>query len=233
MRGLGSKLLALIALLRISVAFLNATETTSQFVLRNDRLYVAVDTSNGQVVDVILDTQDLLDPVSGNTGKGPYVDLNPVCIFSPVSPPSMRRDLGELRTLFRSSTELWTHLSGSDDNYAPIPSTEAYANEVTVQDATWYLGDTPEDAYVQQYSDYCTKYTLSELWHDHKVHGQYADGTTSSDGSTYGAWLVHNTRETYYGGRLHYDLMVDGIVVLMLTFSYLITSPPRTSIICL
>ncbi|KAI1310900.1 rhamnogalacturonate lyase [Xylaria venustula] len=277
MPGFRSKLLTLAALLRISVAFLNATETTSQFVLQNDRLYVAVDKSNGQVVDVVLDTQDLLGPVSGNTGKGPYVDCScvPSGSWTPGSTAKFQlikgtdstetpyggvkmsdtyaatnqsieqwwflregetglhlftrvtyfnastpylRDLGELRTLFRPNTELWTHLSGSDDNYAPIPSTEAYANEVVVQDATWYLGDTPEDAYVQQYSDYFTKYTFSELWRDHKVHGQYADGTTSSDGNTYGAWLVHNTRETYYGGPLHYDLMVDGIV-----YNYLVS----------
>ncbi len=123
------------------------------------------------------------------------------------------RELGELRTLFRPNTELWTHLSGGEGNYAPIPSADAFKNQVVVQDASWYLGNTAQDAYVQQYSDYFTKYTFSELWRDHKVHGQYSDGTTSSDGNTYGAWLVHNTRETYYGGPLHYDLIVDGIVV--------------------
>lgn len=54
------------------------------------------------------------------------------------------------------------------------------------------------------------------MWRDHTVHGQYSDGSTSSDGSTYGAWLVHNTRETYYGGPLHSDLVVDGIVVSLI-----------------
>ncbi|KAI1355763.1 rhamnogalacturonate lyase [Xylaria sp. FL0043] len=272
-----SKLLALAALLKTTVAFLNATQTSSQFVLQNDRLYVAVDKSSGQVVDVVLDTQDLLGPISGNTGKGPYVDCScvpsgswtpggtakfqlikgtdstgtpyggvrmsdtytatnqsieqwwflregetglhlftRVTYFNAATP--YLRDLGELRTLFRPNTKLWTHLSGGDDNYAPIPSTEAYANEVVVQDASWYLGKTAQDAYVQQYSDYFTKYTFSELWRDHKVHGQYSDGTTSSDGNIYGAWLVHNTRETYYGGPLHYDLMVDGIV-----YNYLVS----------
>ncbi|KAI0879736.1 rhamnogalacturonate lyase [Hypoxylon argillaceum] len=277
MPGLGSKLLALATLLKTSVAFLNATETTSQFVLQNDRLYVAVDKSNGQVVDVVLDTQDLLGPVSGSTGKGPYVDCScipsgawtpggtakfqlingtdstgtpyggirmsdtyaptnqsieqwwflregetglhlftRVAYFNQATP--YLRDLGELRTLFRPNTNLWTHLSGGDDNYAPIPSANAYKSEVVVQDASWYLGNTPSDPYVQQYADYFTKYTFSELWRDHKVHGEYSDGTTSSDGNTYGAWLVHNTRETYYGGPLHYDLMVDGIV-----YNYLVS----------
>ncbi|KAK5629815.1 hypothetical protein RRF57_005530 [Xylaria bambusicola] len=277
MRGLRNKLLALAALLKVSVAFLTATETSSQFVLQNDRLKVAVDKRNGQVVDVILDKEDLLGPVSGNSGKGPYVDCS--CIPSGFWTPGSTaryslikgsdstgtpygglrmsdtyaatnqtieqwwflregetgihlftrvtyfnratpylRELGELRTLFRPNTKLWTHLSSGDDNYAPIPSKEAYSQQVVVQDASWYLGKTPRDAYVQQYSDYFTKYSFSELWRDHKVHGQYSDGTTSSDGNTYGAWLVHNTRETYYGGPLHYDLVVDGIV-----YNYLVS----------
>ncbi|KAI1200381.1 polysaccharide lyase family 4 protein [Nemania serpens] len=278
MPGLGSKLLALAVLLKASVAFLNATESASQFVLQNDRLYLAVDKSKGQVVDVILDDEDLLGPVSGNTGKGPYVDCScvpsgawtpggtatfqlikgidstgtpyggvrmsdtykptnqsieqwwflregetGVHIFTRVTyfnqtTPHLR-DLGELRTLFRPNTKLWTHLSGSDGNYAPIPSADAYKNEVVVQDATWYLGNTAQDPYVQEYSDYFTKYTFAESWRDHKVHGQYSDGTTSSDGNTYGAWLVHNTRETYYGGPLHHDLIVDGIV-----YNYLVSA---------
>ncbi|KAI0528094.1 polysaccharide lyase family 4 protein [Xylaria bambusicola] len=277
MRGLKSKLLALAALLKASVAFLTATETSSQFLLQNDRLKVAVDKKNGQVVDVVLDREDLLGPVSGNSGKGPYVDCSciPSGFWTPGSTAKYKlikgtdstgtpyggvrmsdtyaatnqtieqwwflregetgihlftrvtyfnratpylRELGELRTLFRPNTKLWTHLSSGDDNYAPIPSKEASSKQVVVQDAAWYLGKTPRDAYVQQYSDYFTKYSFSELWRDHKVHGQYSDGTTSSDGNTYGAWLVHNTRETYYGGPLHYDLVVDGIV-----YNYLVS----------
>ncbi|KAI1180316.1 polysaccharide lyase family 4 protein [Nemania sp. FL0916] len=279
MAWLRSKLLLFAALLRASAALLNATETSTQFVLQNDRLYVAVDKANGQVVDVTLDSQDLLGPVSGNTGKGPYVDCSciPSGAWTPGGSGSAKvqlikgvdgtstayagvrmsdtykptnqtieqywflrdgetglhlftrvtyfndtapflRDLGELRTLFRPNTNLWTHLSGSADNYAPIPSKDAYADEVVVQDASWYLGNTPDDAYVEQYSDYFTKYTFAELWRDHKAHGQYSDGTTSVDGNTYGAWLVHNTRETYYGGPLHYDLVVDGIV-----YNYLVS----------
>jgi hypothetical protein len=33
-----------------------------------------------------------------------------------------------------------------------------------------------------------------------------------SNGSTFGAWLVMNTKDTYFGGPLHSDLIVDGIV---------------------
>lgn len=57
-----------------------------------------------------------------------------------------------------------------------------------------------------------TKYTFSDTWRDHLVHGLFADGSHSNDGSTFGAWLVMNTRETYFGGPLHSDLTVDGIV---------------------
>ncbi|RYO98648.1 hypothetical protein DL766_001052 [Monosporascus sp. MC13-8B] len=273
MFAFGFKAAALAALFTQATALLDARETDTQYMLENDRLHVAVGKSTGQMVEVVLDGQDLLGPVKGNTGKGPYVDCScvPRGFWTPGGSNLKRfelykgvdgtgtpyggvmmedryaetnqtiaqwwflregetglhlftrvayynearpflRGLGELRTLFRPNTPLWTHLSGSDGNWAPIPSRGANANAITVQDATTYLGNTTDDAYVQQYSDYFTKYTFTEAWRDHDVHGQYADGSTSSDGNTYGAWLVHNTRETYYGGPLHADLIVDGIV---------------------
>ena len=91
---------------------------------------------------------------------------------------------------------------------APRPDTDG---QITVQDATWYLPNK-EDPYVKGVGDYFTKYTFQDTWRDHKAHGMYADGSGSADGSTYGAWLVHNTVETYFGGPLHSDLVVDGIV---------------------
>ncbi|KAK1147163.1 hypothetical protein N8T08_001902 [Aspergillus melleus] len=133
-----------------------------------------------------------------------------VTYFNPDTP--FLRGLGEMRTLFRPNTKLWTHFSTSDSNYGPMPSSDANSKAVTVQDATTYLGNTPDDPYVKQYSDYFTKYTLAESWRAHDVHGHYADGSQSADGNTFGAWLVHNTRESYYGGPLHSDLVVDGIV---------------------
>ncbi|KAH7040580.1 rhamnogalacturonate lyase [Microdochium trichocladiopsis] len=262
-----------------TTARLNATETATQYILQNDRLYVAVSKSSGQVTDLELESQDLLGPVSGNTGKGPYLDCSctPSGAWTPGSSTAKRfqliegvdstgtsyggiimgdtfaatnqslyqyiflregetglhmfsrltyfneskpllRDLGELRTLFRPNTDLWTHMSSSEGNWASLPSKRAFAEAVTVQDATTYLGRTTSDGYVQEYSDFFTKYTFSELWRDHDVHGQYADGSTTADGSTFGAWLVHNTRETYYGGPLHSDLVVDGIV-----YNYLVS----------
>jgi rhamnogalacturonan endolyase len=118
------------------------------------------------------------------------------------------RNLQEFRTLFRPNTPLWTHLSTNEEIYAPLPN---LTNVTTVQDATWYVRNR-SDPYVIQFSDYFTKYTFQDTWRDHKVHGMFADGTRSQDGSTFGAWLVMNTVDTYFGGPLHSDLMVDGIV---------------------
>ncbi|KAF3062421.1 putative rhamnogalacturonate lyase C [Daldinia childiae] len=262
------KALAFAILASRAKALLEATETTSQYILRNDDLSVAVSKSNGAVSQLSLGKQDL---IGAGSGRGPYLDCS--CIpsgfwtpggtarfklikgtdstgtpyggvvmsdtyastnqtleqywflregetglhmFSRVTYFNQKtpflRGLGELRTLFRPSTKLWTHLSGSEGNWAPIPSADAAGKAITVQDATTYLGNSTNDPYVKQYSDYFTKYTFAEVWRDHDVHGQYSDGSTSSDGNTYGAWLVHNTRETYYGGPLHSDLVVDGIV---------------------
>ncbi|KAI2473029.1 polysaccharide lyase family 4 protein [Annulohypoxylon bovei var. microspora] len=122
------------------------------------------------------------------------------------------RNLQEFRTLFRPNSDIWTHLATNGRQYAPLPGAEAIKNEVVVQDATWYLGNTPDDRYVQQEADYFTKYTFQDTWRDHDAHGMYADGSQIADNSTFGAWMVMNTKETYFGGPLHSDLIVDGIV---------------------
>lgn len=122
------------------------------------------------------------------------------------------RNLQEMRTLFRPSTPLWTHLSTNDQIYAPLPSSEVLDNSIVVQDATWDIANYTSEPYVEQMADYFTKYTFSDPWRDHDVHGLFADGSESVDGRTYGAWLVMNTRDTYFGGSLHSDLTVDGIV---------------------
>ena len=120
------------------------------------------------------------------------------------------RNLQEFRTLFRPNhqPDLFTHFSTNADFDAPRPNTNG---QVVVQDATWWLAHR-DDPYVSGVADYFTKYTFQDTWRDHKVHGMYADGSGSIDGSTYGAWLVHNTVETYFGGPIHSDLVVDGIV---------------------
>ncbi|KAF8606877.1 galactose mutarotase-like protein [Ceratobasidium sp. AG-I] len=128
------------------------------------------------------------------------------------------RDFREFRTLFRPTSKLWTHMSTNQRHWAPLPSAEAIANQVVVQDATWYLGNTTTDPYVQQEADYFTKYSFADSWRDHKAHGLYADGSTSN-GTNYGAWLVMNARDTYFGGPIHTDLTVDGI-----TYNYIISN---------
>jgi rhamnogalacturonan endolyase len=129
-------------------------------------------------------------------------------------------DLGEMRQLFRPSSSLWTHLSSSDGMHGPLPDT---SGSPTVQDATWYVGGKKDHPYVKQVSDYFTKYMFSEEWRNQNVHGMYSDGSKSSDGSAYGAWLLMNTKDTYFGGPTHSDLTVDGIV-----YNYL-GIPPNTS----
>ncbi|KAJ7250745.1 galactose mutarotase-like protein [Mycena rebaudengoi] len=116
--------------------------------------------------------------------------------------------LGEARTMFRPNTGLWTHLVTNDEQWAPLPSEKALASQISVQDATWYLGLTPDDPYVEQESDYWTKYTFADN-QTNKAHGLYAN---ASDGKAFGAWWVVNQKDTFFGGPLHIDLMVDGII---------------------
>ena len=258
-------------LLAKALAVFNASESATELVISNSRLYAAVNKSYGAIYKLRLDGQDLLGPKSGSTGIGPYLDCycTPSGFYTPGSiapqykliqgvdsnnvpyggivlsekyPPTGQvleqyiflregetglhmfsrlyynnkttpflRNLQEFRTLFRPNTPLWTDLITKPGQKAPLP-TVGKAKQVTVQDATWYLGDTPEDPYVQKASDYFTKYTFSDTWRDIDAYGMYADGSKSADGSTFGAWLVMNTKDTYWGGPTHSDLTVDGIV---------------------
>ncbi|KAI0152972.1 polysaccharide lyase family 4 protein [Xylariaceae sp. FL1272] len=126
------------------------------------------------------------------------------------------RNLQELRTLFRPNTPLWTYLITDDTFHAPLPvpdpATGDSTNATTVQDATWYIGNRTNDPYVEEMSDFFTKYTFQAIWRDHDVHGMFADGRYSEGNLTYGAWAVMNTKDTYFGGPIHSDLVVDGIV---------------------
>ncbi|XP_014559503.1 polysaccharide lyase family 4 protein [Bipolaris victoriae FI3] len=119
------------------------------------------------------------------------------------------RNLQEFRTLFRPNHDppLFTHFITNDKFSAPRPDQNG---QVVVQDATWQLVNK-DDPYVKGVGDYFTKYTFQDSWRNHLAHGMYADGRTTN-GTTYGAWLVHNTVETYFGGPTHSDLVVDGIV---------------------
>ncbi|THH29365.1 hypothetical protein EUX98_g4827 [Antrodiella citrinella] len=111
---------------------------------------------------------------------------------------------------------LWTHLVTNSEQWSPIPSAEALTNEVPVQDATWYLGLTPEDQYVVQESDYFTKYTFADN-QTNKAHGLIAN---QSDGATLGA--CHRDPELCPDAlyQAHLDLMVDGIIYNKLSSSH-------------
>ncbi|PGG95777.1 hypothetical protein AJ79_09877 [Helicocarpus griseus UAMH5409] len=259
----------------VALADVEARDTGDTIILRNDLLSASVDKGRGAISDLFLGEQDLLGPVSGSTGLGPYLDCHcaPEGFYTPggidpyyevftgadstgteyggflmgeVHPETGQimeqyiflrdgeaglhmfsrvayyneekpylRDLGELRTMFRPNTDLWTHLSTNEDLYAPIPNLD---DATVVQDATWKLTNQ-EEPYVQEFSQFFTKYTFQSTWRDHKVHGQFADGSHSVDGSTYGAWLIMNTQDTYFGGPTHSDLVVDGIV-----YNYMISN---------
>lgn len=46
-----------------------------------------------------------------------------------------RGELGEVRTMFRPNSAIWTTLVTNKEQWAPIPGAQAVANEVQVQDA--------------------------------------------------------------------------------------------------
>ncbi|KAH7872177.1 galactose mutarotase-like protein [Lentinula edodes] len=114
-------------------------------------------------------------------------------------------ELGESRTMFRPNGGPWTHIITNSEQWAPLPGAAAVA-EVVVQDATWYLGLTPDDPYE---SDYFTKYQFADN-QTNKAHGLF--GYSPDNVTTLGAWWVVNQKDTFFGGPLHGDLMVDGII---------------------
>ncbi|EPQ28499.1 uncharacterized protein PFL1_03802 [Pseudozyma flocculosa PF-1] len=134
------------------------------------------------------------------------------------------RNLQEFRTLFRPNTPLWTHVTTNERLTAPIPKPETVAKQKVVQDATWDMDPdgTSTDPYVTQFAKYYTKYTFSDTWQDHDVHGLFADGTQSRDGRSYGAWLVMNTRDTYFNGPKNSDLTADANTVI--NYNYIVSN---------
>lgn len=224
-------LVSLIQAPQLVAAVLNATETDTQLVISNDRLYAAVQKKGGAIVKLTLDGTNLLGSPSGSTGIGPYLDCycTPKGFWTPGSvAPEYKlfkgkdgkgkdyggivmsdtytetgqvleqywflrdgetglhtfsrvayhneeqpflRNLQELRTLFRPNNDMWTHLLTNTKQYAPLPGKEAKEKQVVVQDATWYLGNTPNDPYVKQEADYFTKYTFQDSWRDIDAYG--------------------------------------------------------------
>lgn len=67
-------LITLSLLVTKALALLNATETPTELIISNSRLYASVNKSYGAIWKLTLDGQDLLGPKSGSTGIGPYLD---------------------------------------------------------------------------------------------------------------------------------------------------------------
>ncbi|KAF2435084.1 galactose mutarotase-like protein [Tothia fuscella] len=123
-----------------------------------------------------------------------------------------RKVLQEFRTLFRPNSPLWTHLSTNEKLSSHLPKESSLKDGKVIQDAAYDIGGVKNEPYVTEMGPYFTKYTFADVWQDHVVHGMYGDGSGTPDGTTFGAWMIMNTRDTYYGGPLHSDLTVDGIV---------------------
>jgi rhamnogalacturonan endolyase len=85
------KALAFLGLTTFSSALLTTTENSTHYSIENDHLAIGVAKSNGHVVGIRLDGQDLLGPLNGNSGKGPYLDCScvPSGFWTPGSSPQL------------------------------------------------------------------------------------------------------------------------------------------------
>jgi rhamnogalacturonan endolyase len=135
--------------------------------------------------------------------------------------------LQEFRTLFQPNSDIWTHLSVSDDLVSPLPKKESMKKAKVVQDATWNLSASKkDDPFVAEFSQYFTKYSFADTWREHLVHGLFGEAIEKNETwhdlfgeqkdkamrGTWGALLVMNSKDIFYGGPEHSDLTVDGIV---------------------
>lgn len=85
------KTFVFLGLATYSAAALTTTSNSTHYTISNSRFSVAVAKSNGHVVDANLDGQDLLGPLSGNSGKGPYLDCSctPEGFWTPGAEPAL------------------------------------------------------------------------------------------------------------------------------------------------
>ncbi|KAJ7128110.1 galactose mutarotase-like protein [Mycena filopes] len=118
--------------------------------------------------------------------------------------------LREIREVFQFNTTLWQTASTNPTLNVTIPDQDAITPAPQAQDATWDLAtNTPDAPFVQQTSDWWTKYFLADAYRKRKAHGLYGQTET---GMAYGAWMVSVTQDTLYGGPTHYDLLLDGMI---------------------
>ncbi|KAJ7833123.1 galactose mutarotase-like domain-containing protein [Mycena olivaceomarginata] len=116
----------------------------------------------------------------------------------------------EIREVYQFNTTLWQTASSNPTLNVSIPDQDAITPAVQAQDATWNLAtNTPDEPFVQQMSNWWTKYFLADAYRKRKAHGLYGKTET---GMAYGAWLVSVTQDTLFGGPTHYDLILDGMI---------------------
>lgn len=115
----------------------------------------------------------------------------------------------EIREVFQFNTTLWQTASTNPTLNVTIPRQSSITSAVQVQDATWSLAGTPDEPFVQQTSNYWTKYMLADSYRRRRAHGLYGVAET---GTAYGAWMVSVTQDTLFGGPTHYDLLLDGMI---------------------
>ncbi|KAJ6571845.1 galactose mutarotase-like protein [Mycena capillaripes] len=116
----------------------------------------------------------------------------------------------EIREVWQFNTTLWQTASTNPTLNVSIPDQAAITPAVQAQDATWDLAtNTPDEPFVQQTSDWWTKYFLADEYRKRKAHGLYGKTET---GMAYGAWIVSVTQDTLFGGPTHYDLLLDGMI---------------------
>lgn len=109
-------------------AILNATETSAELVIANDRLTAVVSKTSGAVVDLTLDGQDLLGPQAGSTGIGPYLDC--YCIPSGFWTPG-----GSTSATFA----LYQGTDSNGTNYGGIKMSDTYTPTGQVLEQYWFL----------------------------------------------------------------------------------------------
>ncbi|KAJ6499571.1 galactose mutarotase-like protein [Mycena vitilis] len=116
----------------------------------------------------------------------------------------------EIREVWQFNTTLWQTASTNPTLNVSIPDQAAITPAVQAQDATWDLAtNTPDEPFVQQTSDWWTKYFLADAYRKRKAHGLYGKTET---GMAYGAWIVSVIQDTLFGGPEHYDLLLDGMI---------------------
>ncbi|KAL7285294.1 hypothetical protein ACG7TL_000389 [Trametes sanguinea] len=186
-----------LGLLLAQTGAVNVNETSSAYTFVNDRISFNVIKNSGYIRDLLFDGISVLGNLSGNAGQL-YTDF-PGNAFALTGSAEAKIITGRgYAGIVLTDNDTTT---GSLPPFLdPRPSQTRFR--------TWYLGLTPSDPYVQQESDYFTKYSFADN-QTNKAHGLYGQGP---DGIPIGAWWVVNQKDTFFGGPFHVDLMVDGII---------------------